>query len=51
MDTIRKAIATDSGYEIAWRANLAMTIKDNSDLSLKKSNEIAKLIIEHFFGI
>ena len=49
MDTLGKALKTDKGYHVGWRANLAMAIKDNSDLSLKKSNEIASIILKGFF--
>lgn len=51
MDTLRKEFKKDPGYYMAWEANIACVIHDNTGIDMIDCNPIAKKIINHIFQI
>jgi hypothetical protein len=51
LGVIKKAMEEDSDFAWSWHCNLAMPIKDLTNLPHRKCNQIAAFLMKHLFEI
>lgn len=51
LEIIMEAMKLDDDYAWSWHCNIAMPIKDLTNLSHRKCNQIAAFLMDRLFGV